>query len=79
VATYCTIARFKAHRRDGKQIRLLEFTAAFVEPDWCEKGHIGIVLEGAIELDFHGDWSPTGRVMDCSSRRALAVVTRPVR
>jgi quercetin dioxygenase-like cupin family protein len=34
---------------------MLEFTAAFVEPDWCEKGHIGIVLEGAIELDFHGD------------------------
>lgn len=48
-------ARFKAYRADGKQIRLLEFTAEFVEPHWCEKGHVGIVLEGTIEIDFHGN------------------------
>ena len=48
-------ARFKAHRASGKQIRLMEFTAEFVEPEWCGKGHIGMVLEGTIEVDFRGE------------------------
>ncbi|MFA5826846.1 MAG: hypothetical protein WC825_12870 [Gallionellaceae bacterium] len=47
-------ARFKAHREGSKQVRLLEFTSEFVEPDWCEKGHVGIVLKGELEIDFHG-------------------------
>jgi hypothetical protein len=47
-------ARFKAYRADGKEIRLLEFTSEFVEPLWCERGHIGLVLEGVLEIDFHG-------------------------
>src|SRR3989304_7832764 len=47
-------ARFKAYRADGKQIRLLEFTSEFVEPHCCEKGHIGLILEGVLEVDFHG-------------------------
>jgi catechol 2,3-dioxygenase-like lactoylglutathione lyase family enzyme len=46
--------RFKAFRRDGKQLRLAEFTPDFVEPDWCEKGHIGMVLNGELEIDFRG-------------------------
>ena len=45
-------ARFKLHRKDSKQIRLVEFTSEFVEPHWCEKGHIGYVLEGTLELAF---------------------------
>ncbi len=48
-------ARFKAYRGDGKQIRLLELTSEFIEPHWCEKGHIGLVLEGTIEVDFSGE------------------------
>jgi quercetin dioxygenase-like cupin family protein len=48
-------ARFKAFRANGKQIRLVEFTSEFVEPDWCEKGHIGMVLDGTIEVDFRGE------------------------
>jgi quercetin dioxygenase-like cupin family protein len=48
-------ARFKVYRTSGKQIRLVEFTSAFVEPDWCERAHVGLVLEGALEVDFHGD------------------------
>ncbi len=48
-------ARFKVHRSGGKQIRLLEFTPEFVEPHWCERGHIGTVLEGSLEVDFRGD------------------------
>ncbi|HEY0665047.1 MAG TPA: hypothetical protein VGD24_03185 [Gallionella sp.] len=47
-------ARFKVHRSGSKQIRLLEFTSEFVEPDWCEKGHAGLVLKGELEVDFHG-------------------------
>ncbi|HET7833930.1 MAG TPA: hypothetical protein VFK88_13290 [Gallionella sp.] len=48
-------ARFKAYRSGGKQVRLLEFTREFVEPDWCEKGHVGLVIEGELEIDFHGN------------------------
>lgn len=47
-------ARFKVHRTGNKQIRLLEFTSEFVEPDWCEKGHAGLVLSGELEIDFRG-------------------------
>lgn len=45
-------ARAKVHRDGSKQIRLVEFTAEFVEPQWCEKGHIGFVLSGTLEIDF---------------------------
>ena len=47
-------ARFKVFRSGSKQIRLLEFTSEFIEPDWCEKGHIGFVVKGEIEIDFRG-------------------------
>ena len=47
-------ARFKAFRSGEKQLRLVEFTSEFVEPDWCEKGHIGFVIQGELEIDFHG-------------------------
>lgn len=47
-------ARFKTFRNGSKQLRLVEFTSRFVEPDWCEKGHIGYVIEGELEIDFHG-------------------------
>jgi quercetin dioxygenase-like cupin family protein len=48
-------ARFKAHRAQGRQLRLVEFTEQFVEPVWCQKGHVGVVLEGELEIDFHGE------------------------
>ena len=47
-------ARFKAYREGAKQIRLLELSSGFVEPVWCEKGHVGFVLEGELEVDFNG-------------------------
>lgn len=47
-------ARFKAFGSGSKQLRLLEFTSEFVEPDWCEKGHVGFVIQGELEIDFHG-------------------------
>lgn len=47
-------ARFKAYKEGNKKIRLVEFTEKFIEPDWCEKGHIGYVLSGKMEIDFNG-------------------------
>ena len=47
-------ARFKAFRNGTKQLRLVEFTNEFIETDWCEKGHIGFVIQGELEIDFHG-------------------------
>jgi hypothetical protein len=44
--------RFKALRQGGKQLRLLEFTMEFVEREWCERVHAGIVLSGLMEIDF---------------------------
>ncbi|MGD8344365.1 MAG: cupin domain-containing protein [Desulfobacterales bacterium] len=47
-------ARFKAYKQYGRQLRLVEFTKEFIEPDWCMKGHIGYVLEGQMEINFDG-------------------------
>lgn len=46
--------RFKAYERDGRRLRLAEFTKEFVEPDWCTKGHAGYILDGQMEIDFSG-------------------------
>ncbi len=46
--------RFKAREQGGKKLRLVEFTREFVELDWCMNGHIGLILEGQIEIDFDG-------------------------
>ncbi|MBI5435569.1 MAG: phosrestin [Nitrosomonadales bacterium] len=47
-------ARFKVFCSGTKQLRLFEFTSEFVEPDWCKKGHVGFVVQGELEIDFHG-------------------------
>jgi hypothetical protein len=47
-------ARFKVFQSGTKQLRLVEFSSEFLEPDWCEKGHIGYVIQGELEIDFHG-------------------------
>lgn len=50
-----TGVRFKAFTRGETKIRLVEFTNEFIEPDWCERGHIGYVLEGTVDISFpHG-------------------------
>jgi quercetin dioxygenase-like cupin family protein len=46
--------RSKVHKQGGKQLRLVEFSKEFVEPDWCTKGHIGCVLDGELEINFTG-------------------------
>ena len=47
-------ARAKVYREGSRQLRLVEFTSEFVEPDWCIKGHIGFVQSGTLEVDFAG-------------------------
>ena len=47
--------RFKAFVRGGKRLRLVEFSREFVEPDFCRAGHIGMILEGRMEIDFDGE------------------------
>ena len=46
--------RFKAVWHGGKQLRLVEYTKA-MPPHWCEKGHIGYVLEGQFEIAYEKD------------------------
>ena len=47
--------RFKAYEQNGRKLRLVEFSKEFVEPDWCRNGHIGLILEGQVEIDFNGN------------------------
>ncbi|UCE19404.1 MAG: cupin domain-containing protein [Gemmatimonadota bacterium] len=37
--------------QENKQLRLVEYTKE-MEPHWCEKGHIGYVLDGQFEIQF---------------------------
>jgi hypothetical protein len=46
--------RTKTVARGGKKLRLVEFGADFVEPDWCTRGHAGLVLEGEMDLNVDG-------------------------
>lgn len=73
-------ARFKTYREGARQIRLLEFSSDFVEPAWCEKGHIGYVLEGTLEVDFNGrvEVYPQGSGLFISAGSAAAHKARSV-
>jgi hypothetical protein len=43
--------RCKTQRLDGRQLRLVEY-ARDMPPHWCERGHVGFVLNGQLELRF---------------------------
>ena len=47
-------SRYKAYRSGNRLVRIAEFTPEFTEADWCEKGHIGYVIEGSMQIDCHG-------------------------
>lgn len=38
--------RVKVAREGGQQLRMIELGPGFVEPDWCERGHIVYVVSG---------------------------------
>jgi hypothetical protein len=41
----------KKYSYENKQIRLIEYTKN-MPLHWCNKGHIGLILEGEIELEY---------------------------
>lgn len=47
-------SRYKAYRSGNRLVRIAEFTPEFTEADWCQKGHIGYVIEGSMQIDCHG-------------------------
>ena len=47
--------RYKAFINGDQQIKLVEFSEGFVEPDWCVKGHAGYVLDGTFSIDYCGN------------------------
>ena len=46
--------RTKTAIRGDTKLRMVEFSADFVEPEWCTRGHAGLVLQGEMELDLDG-------------------------
>jgi quercetin dioxygenase-like cupin family protein len=46
--------RYKAFIHDNQRVRFVEFSDGFVEPDWCTRGHVGIVLDGSFTIDYDG-------------------------
>jgi quercetin dioxygenase-like cupin family protein len=46
--------RHKAIKQGDKQLRLVEYSK-YLEPHWCEKGHIGYILEGQFEITFENE------------------------
>ncbi len=48
--------RHKMQRRGGRCLRLVEYRSEVV-PHWCVKGHVGMILEGRMEIEFEvGTW-----------------------
>ena len=46
--------RVKELSHAGRCVRLVEYTPRMA-PHWCERGHLGCVLEGRLEVRFAGD------------------------
>jgi len=46
--------RQKIYRGAGHQIRLVDFETSEGAEHWCEIGHIGYVLKGALSISFNG-------------------------
>ena len=43
--------RHKLHRVDARVLRLVEYSREMA-PHWCQKGHVGHIVEGALEIEF---------------------------
>ncbi|MFB7504156.1 MULTISPECIES: cupin domain-containing protein [Streptomyces] len=44
--------RVKIAHADGRRVRLLELPAGFDEETWCERDHLGYVLQGEFTIHF---------------------------
>lgn len=38
----------------ARGLTMLEFAPGFADPNDCEKGHVGLVLSGCLEIEFDG-------------------------
>jgi quercetin dioxygenase-like cupin family protein len=47
--------RQKVYCEGSRQVRLIEFETSDGAEHWCETGHIGYVLKGALSISFNGD------------------------
>lgn len=47
--------RQKVRCEGARQFRLVEFDTSKGPEHWCEVGHIGYVLKGALSIDFNGE------------------------
>jgi quercetin dioxygenase-like cupin family protein len=47
--------RQKVYCEGSRQFRLVEFETSDGAPHWCETGHIGYVLKGALSISFNGE------------------------
>lgn len=56
-----------------KRIRILELPAGFQEKNWCERGHIGYVLQGQFTIEFKD------REVTCGPGMAFVIPTDPHR
>ena len=45
--------RHKAVIEGGVKLRLVEYTPEMA-PHWCDRGHVGQILEGDFEIEFDG-------------------------
>jgi mannose-6-phosphate isomerase-like protein (cupin superfamily) len=43
--------RHKVFPFQGRRLRLVEYSSEF-EPHWCERGHIGQILDGRFQIEF---------------------------
>jgi len=46
--------RQKVYCEGSRQVRLVEFETSIGAENWCESGHIGYVLNGALTISFNG-------------------------
>lgn len=46
--------RQKVYCEGSRQVRLVEFETSDGAEHWCETGHIGYVLKGALSISFNG-------------------------
>jgi hypothetical protein len=47
--------RQKVYCEGARQVRLVEFETSHGAEDWCEVGHVGYALAGALSISFDGD------------------------
>lgn len=45
--------RHKVHRGGARCLRLVEYSRQMA-PHWCSRAHVGHIVDGQMEIEFHG-------------------------